>query len=296
VSGARLILLNSWLPKDICNVLADYAVTGISGVPAIWSEFLDGTNAEFAHPLNSVRYITISGGDLSPEQLLKLKKIIPAPGIFKTYGQTETFRSSMLKPEEYERKMTSVGRPLAGTTVYILNRAGKLAAPHERGEIIHCGDGTMMGYMGDAPGTENKLRPDPLAGGHALVARKAVFTGDTGMLDEEGYLYIIGRKDKMIKTSGYRVYPKEITDQCLGFTAVQEAVVFGVADEKIGKHIHCVIQLKPGAAATEQEIRRYLAARLPSYMVPAKIYFTDSFPRTESGKIKLPEVEKAYNA
>ncbi|MCX5905397.1 MAG: AMP-binding protein [Proteobacteria bacterium] len=296
MTGARLLILNSWLPGDICSVINTCRVTGISGVPAIWTGMLDAADESMAKALSAVRYITVSGGDLPLPQLERLQRLAGAARIFKTYGQTETFRSSILQPEEYDKKMASVGRPVRGTEVIILNKKGMRATANEAGEIIHRGDGMMLGYLADVPATRKKIRKNPLRNADALTPQFVVYTGDIGKIDEDGYLYILGRKDKMIKTSGYRVYPREITDRVTAYPAVKEAVVFGVADEKIGKRIHCVIQLKPEAAATEQEIRHYLAARLPSYMVPAKIYFTDSFPRTESGKIKNSEVEKAYNA
>ena len=99
----------------------------------------------------------------------------------------------------------------------------------------------------------------------------------------------------MIKSSGYRVYPKEIVDHILSHASVKEAVVFGVKDEKKGQSIFCEVQLKKGTLLSEVEIKQFLSNRLPTYMIPSKIFFVESFPRTSSGKIRLSEVEKKYH-
>jgi len=105
----------------------------------------------------------------------------------------------------------------------------------------------------------------------------------------------LGRKDKMIKTSGYRVYPKEIIDQILTNEAVKDAVVFGKKDEKIGSLMLAEVQLKKGYSISEGEMKKFLSDRLPPYMIPSRIYFVEAFPKTSSGKIKLSEVENKYN-
>jgi acyl-CoA synthetase (AMP-forming)/AMP-acid ligase II len=294
-TGARLIILNSWLPGDICSAINEYKVTGISGVPAIWAGFLDYKGDEIKKAFSKVRYITISGGDMSPDHLRVLRNMLDGVSIYKTYGQTETFRSSILRPHEFENKMMTVGRPVKGTEVFILNKRREKAKANEIGEVIHRGDGMMIGYMGDPHGTRRKIRKNPLHDKSALYPREVVFTGDTGKIDEEGYLYILGRKDKMIKTSGYRVYPKEIIDQILTNEAVKDAIVFGIKDEKIGSSILAEVQLKKGYSISEREMKQFLSDRLPPYMIPSRIFFVEAFPRTSSGKIRLSEVEKKYN-
>jgi amino acid adenylation domain-containing protein len=295
-TGAQLIILNSWLPKDITSIIEQHHVTGISAVPAIWASFLNLPNSEEAiQAINSVRYITISGGDLAPDHLKRLGEFLKGTQIFKTYGQSETFRSGILLAPEYQQKMLSVGRPVKGTQVLILNSKGKRAAPNEVGEILHFGDGMMMGYLGDAKGTSKKVRFNPLQDKYSPCRQRVVFTGDIGKIDQDGYLYVLGRKDKMIKFSGYRVYPKEISDQILRHTSVQEALVFGIPDKEMGKAIYAEVQLKADMELTERELRRFLSDKLPLHMIPARIVFVSSFPRTPSGKIRLSEVERKYN-
>jgi len=294
-TGAQLVILNSWLPADIASIIKQHRVTGISAVPAIWASVLSLQNhEEVVQAINSVRYITISGGDLAPDQLKRLGELLHSTKIFKTYGQSETFRSGILRPSEYQQKMLSVGRAVKGTQVLIMNRKRKQASPNEMGEILHRGDGTMLGYLGDAKGTKQKLRMNPLQDKRSPCRQRVVFTGDIGRIDQDGYLYVLGRKDKMIKYLGYRIYPKEISDQILRHASVQDAVAFGIPDKDVGKAIYAEVQIKPGQELTEGELRRFLSDKLPPYMIPARILFVVSFPRTPSGKIRLSEVERKY--
>lgn len=294
-TGAQLTILNSWMPADIASIIKQHHVTGISAVPAIWASFLNLPNSgEAVQAINSVRYVTISGGDLAPDQLKHLGSLLQSTQIFKTYGQSETFRSGILLPSEYQQKMLSVGRPVKGTNVLIVNNEGKRAAPNEAGEILHFGDGMMLGYLGDAKGTSQKVRFNPLQDKSSPCRQKVVFTGDIGKIDHDGYLYILGRKDKMIKSSGYRIYPKEISDQILRHASVQEAVVFGIPDKAMGKAIYAEVLLMVAKELTESELKRFLSDKLPPYMIPSRIVFVDAFPRTPSGKIKLSEVEGKY--
>jgi long-chain acyl-CoA synthetase len=293
-TGAQLVILNSWLLGDVASAIREYRVTGISAVPAIWTPILNGADRQILSAINSVRYITVSGGDLAPDQLVRLRELLGSTQIFKTYGQSETFRSTILLPSEYPTKYLSVGRPVRGTEVMILNQQGKRAPPDEAGEIIHCGDGTMLGYVGDVAGTRRKLRLDPIQNKRCPWRRRVVYTGDMGRMDSDGYLYVLGRKDKMIKTSGYRVYPKEVTDQILRHPAVQDAVVFGIPDRIAGTAVRCEIMLKSEHELIEAELVRFLSDKLPAYMIPSRVIFVTSFPRTASGKIRISEIERKH--
>ena len=294
-TGAQLVILNSWMPADIASAVSRHRVTGISAVPAIWTSVLSMPDPDsVAEALGQVRYVTVSGGDLPPGHLARLSDLLTGIQIYKTYGQSETFRSTILLPSEYRTKMLSVGRPVKGTQVFILNSKGRQAAPNEAGEVLHHGDGTMLGYLGDARGTHRKLRANPLRRGRGPCRQVVVFTGDMGRLDEDGYLFLLGRKDKMIKTSGYRVYPKEVSDQILRHPSVEDAVVLGLPDAATGQRIVAGIQAKPGCALSENDIKAFLADKVPSYMIPARIVFVTTFPRTPSGKIRLAEVEARF--
>jgi acyl-CoA synthetase (AMP-forming)/AMP-acid ligase II len=292
LSGGHLVILNSWFPRDILTTIRSRNINGISGVPSIWAETLAYPQGpDFEQNIQTLRYITVSGGDLSKNQLVQLRQYFRYSKIFKTYGQTETFRSSILKPFDFERKMTSVGRPVKGTEVFILNDMGEVVSPNIEGEIVHHGVGTMLGYMNDSEGTSEKLRKMKESG-LGMTDGKWVFTGDRGKMDEEGYLYVLGREDGMIKTLGHRVYPKEIESCILGHEHVKNAAVVGVRDERRGQMI--VAEVIGNGALDKQRLMTFLKERLPYYMIPGEINIVGHLPMTENGKIRYAAIKEKY--
>ena len=280
ITGACLVLQESWLPKDIISAIAKEKVTGISGVPAIWRDVLSaGLCPELQKSHSSLRYVTISGGSLSVPEQAHFRAGIAGIDMFKTYGQTETFRSASLRPEEFTGREDSVGRAYPGTRVFILDDLQRPCVPGEVGEVVHVGAGTMKGYLGENV-FEDKLRrlPEPLGGA------MAVFTGDYGYLDREGYLFLKGRRDGMIKVAGHRVYPEEVTHYIRAIDGVREAEVIAVKTETGDPSLVAFVIVKDRTATTPDAIRRAAARRLPAHMTPAKIVFLDTIPRLSNGK------------
>jgi acyl-coenzyme A synthetase/AMP-(fatty) acid ligase len=278
VAGCTIVLSESWLPADILRATQRFGVTGISAVPAIWNDLLS-SGLQFRSL--TLRYVTVSGGDLPVDRLKQLKSAVGDAGIIKTYGQSETFRSAALLPEEFAQKPASVGRVFVGASVYIVRPDGSLAAPNEAGEIVHSGLGTMLGYLG---GESPNFRANHFHG-PADSAGRAVFTGDLGWLDEEGFLFVQGRRDSMLKIAGNRVYPQEIVNQLLLLPGVASAEI--VADKDASGETQITAFLVPNSGATldQSALRRLIVQRLPSYMVPRQIIVVDELPRTASGKI-----------
>ena len=167
---------------------------------------------------------------------------LPALGdglqIFKTYGQTEVFRPTCLRPAEFAARMRSVGRPFGRSRVYVVRDDGSVAAPGERGEVVATGLGVMLGYL-DGADEQKKLRDNPFRGADDPGA-KAVFTGDVGHLDEDGYLFLLGRRDAMLKIMGNRVYPDEVAAQLLALPGVLQAEVVGVDRGDSGARLVCL--------------------------------------------------------
>jgi acyl-coenzyme A synthetase/AMP-(fatty) acid ligase len=188
--------------------------------------------------------------------------------------------------------MTSVGHPLKGTEVFVLNDKGEIAPPDTEGEIVHYGVGTMLGYLNDIEGTSEKLRKMKEPGSKAMKEGKWVFTGDRGRMDEEGYLYVLGREDGMIKTLGHRVYPKEIESCILEHEHVKNAAVVGIKDERKGQAI--IAEVVSNGVLNKQSLIVYLKERLPYYMVPGEINVVEYLPMTESGKIKYTTIKERY--
>ncbi len=293
LTGARLILLNSWLPADLCTAVHEYNITCASGVPSIWAEVLRFDQKQAMAALRRLRYLTVSGGDMAPTELQKLRDWSQPAGIYKTYGQSETFRSSMLLPHEFDTKRASVGRPLPHVEILIIDEQGNAQPPGVEGEILHRGMGVMLGYLGDPHGSAAKLRANPCQPQPALHPQTVVYTGDMGKLDEDGYLYVLGRQDGMLKIQGNRVYPKEIQDVLLEHPDIAEAAVVGVyvADEP---QLCAQVRPRAGSELSHEALLSFLQRNLPSYMVPARLALIEDFPRTASGKIQLAEVKRFF--
>jgi acyl-coenzyme A synthetase/AMP-(fatty) acid ligase len=150
----------------------------------------------------------------------------------------------------------------------------------------------MLGYLNDLEGTSEKLRKMKEPGSETMKEGKWVFTGDRGRTDEEGYLYVVGREDGMIKTLGHRVYPKEIESCILEYEHVKNAAVVGIKDERKGQII--IAEVIGNGALDKQRLIVFLKERLPYYMVPSEINVVEYLPMTESGKIKYTTIKERY--
>ncbi|MFW5431959.1 MAG: class I adenylate-forming enzyme family protein [Methylophilaceae bacterium] len=287
IKGCTLVLLNSWLSKDIVSAIINYKVNGVSGVPSLWLSVVNSGLDTLKEISGILRYITISGGDMAEKDRLALRDLLPGVKIFKTYGQTETFRSAMLLAEDFNEKHQSVGKPVDGVTLLILDENGEEVETGQKGQIIHQGIGTMLGYIGDADATNQKLKALP----ESSDGPKVIFTGDLGSVDEEGFLYLHGRQDRMFKVRGNRVYPEEIEKELCTHNEVLETVSsYNVSEEAIT----VFVRKKEGADTSEKEILKFLSARLPSYMVPSHCLLYNDFPRTASGKVDVPALTSKF--
>ena len=288
VSGAELVVLESWFVADILKAATQRGVSGISAVPSIWADFVRaGKRFDREGPHRALRYVTVSGGDLSPAQHAQLPAVVQGAQVFKTYGQTEAFRLTSLHPDDYAARPASVGRPFASAQVHIAREDGTRAAPLEHGEVVHTGLGTMLGYL-DGQDPEHKLRENPWRS-PACPHAAAVFTGDIGYLDEQGFLFLVGRRDDLLKIQGNRVYPGEVRNQIAEQSEVAAVEVVPVRRE--GRvHLAAFIVTRAGEQLDEARFRLQLMQRMPSYMVPDLIAVLPELPRTASGKPDRPSL------
>lgn len=280
-AGACITLSDSWLPADILKVCAQQEITGISAVPSIWAEFISGDLAFSTTDAHQrLRYITVSGGDLSPNQLAGIEAVVPGAGIFKTYGQSETFRSAALRPEEFAARPKSVGKAFGNARFYIVRDDNTLADVREVGQIVHTGPGTMLGYT-DGNDSE-KLRANPFKSAFDHF-ESAVFTGDLGWVDEEGYLFLQGRQDDLIKVNGNRVHLTEVRNEICRIDSVSSAEIVAVPKSE-SKRLVAFVVPRSGAHVTPGEFVSVLGRALPSYMMPERVLIRDRLPRTANGK------------
>ena len=288
-SGARVVLLNYLLPRDVLKALVRERVTGLTAVPPLYIQLsqLDWP-AEIGQHL---RYFANTGGRMPRETLGLLRQRVPKAKPFLMYGLTEAFRSTYLPPEEVDRRPDSIGKAIPNAEILVLREDGTPCAADEPGELVHRGALVGQGYWNDAEKTAERYRLLPVGvGGRQAglpLPEYAVFSGDTVRQDGEGFLYFIGRRDEMIKTSGYRVSPTEVEEVLYATQRLGECAAFGVEHATLGQAIQVIAT--PPAGSTVIDLPALLAdcrARMPAYMVPAGIETTSGpLPRNPNGKI-----------
>lgn len=288
-AGARVVLLNYLLPRDVLKAMEREKVTGITAVPPLYIQLtgIGWPAAIGAH----LRYFANTGGRMPRETLLALRERVPAAKPFLMYGLTEAFRSTYLPPEEVDRRPDSIGRAIPNAEILVLRENGTECAAEEPGELVHRGPLVGMGYWGDAEKTAERYKPLPTGvGGREsglVLPEIAVFSGDTVRRDAEGFLYFIGRRDEMMKTSGYRVSPTEVEEVLYATKLVGECVAFGVDHPSLGQAIQ-VIATAPdgGESLAVDQLLAECKRRMPAYMVPHGVQaMSGPLPRNPNGKI-----------
>ena len=295
--GARVVLLNYLLPRDVIKAIEREKVTGLTAVPPLYIQL---TQLAWPESITShLRYFANTGGRMPRETLDALRRHLPQTRPFLMYGLTEAFRSTYLPPSEVDKRPDSIGKAIPNAEILVLREDGSPCAPNEPGELVHRGALVGMGYWNDPEKTAERYKPLPV---HApgreaglVLPEIAVFSGDTVRMDEEGFLYFIGRRDEMMKTSGYRVSPTEVEEILYATKMVGECVAFGVDDDRLGQAIQ-VIATPP--VSGQLDVAGLLAecrSRMPAYMVPAGIDVREGpLPRNPNGKIDRKTLSTAW--
>jgi len=294
-SGARVVLLNYLLPRDVLKALQKERITGLTAVPPLYIQLsqLDWPQAIDGH----LRYFANTGGRMPRETLQLLRQRVPSARPFLMYGLTEAFRSTYLPPDEVDRRPDSIGKAIPNAEILVLREDGTECAPDEPGELVHRGALVGMGYWNDAEKTAERYKLLPGRPGGLMLPEYAVFSGDTVRRDAEGFLYFIGRRDEMIKTSGYRVSPTEVEEILYATQLVGECAAFGVEHPTLGQAIHVVATPPEGAAALDVDaLQAQCRLHMPAYMVPASIdAVAGPLPRNPNGKIDRKLLSTAWH-
>jgi acyl-CoA synthetase (AMP-forming)/AMP-acid ligase II len=272
--GARLTIEDTLaFPHLMLQRMQTARVSGFAGVPSTFALLL-GRHRLRDFDLRSLRYVTQAGGPMPRPLLDELRAALPNVRIFLMYGQTEAAaRLTCLPPEDLDRKPGSVGLPVEGVELEIRSD-GRAAERGNVGEIFARGPNVMLGYWANPVATAEVLADGWLR------------TRDLGKLDEDGYLYIVGRASDMIKVGAFRVSPQEIEEVLAGIEGIEEAAVTGVPDDVLGQVVKAVIVLRAGAQTTEMAVKAHCREHLASYKVPKTVDFVASLPKTSSGKIQ----------
>ena len=291
-TGCPLILANYLFPLDILKILEGDRITGLAGVPTIWLDLLNVLEKYQEIDLPCLRYITNSGGKLYPSTVQRLRKRLPSTDIYLMYGMTEAFRSTYLPPDEADKRPGSIGKAIPNVSVHVINEEGKECKAGEVGELIHRGALISKGYWGDREKTEQVFRPNPLLPEHLRFTETVVYSGDLVWRDEEGFFYIEGRKDSMIKSAGHRVSPDEISEILVRMEGVQNAAVIGVDSEYLGQRIVAFVQVPDSSNITEKDCRAFAQKFLPPHMIPSEIRLVRQLPVNSNGKVNVRELNK----
>lgn len=290
--GAAVVLINHLFPRDVLKAVVQERITGLAAVPPLWIQL---AALEWPQPC-TLRYLTNSGGAMPRATVDALRRVLPDAQLFLMYGLTEAFRSTYLPPSELERRPDSMGRAIPNAEVMVVRPDGSRCAPNEPGELVHRGALVSLGYWNDPAKTAERFKPVPGHDPALPITEMAVWSGDTVRMDEEGYLYFIGRSDDMIKVSGYRVSPTEVEEAVHATGLVIEAAAFGVPHPALGQAIVLLaVPREPGLAA--DTLLKECQRRLPAWMVPGHVALhTEAFPRNPNGKIDRKLLRQSYLA
>jgi acyl-CoA ligase (AMP-forming) (exosortase A-associated) len=291
LSGASVVLLDFFLVQDVVRAVTKHGVTGIAAVPPLWAQL---AKAKWpADSAASVRYLTNSGGAMPQALLSQLQAIFSLAEPYLMYGLTEAFRSTYLPPADLARKPGSMGKAIPNAEILVVREDGSLCGPNEPGELVHRGPLVSLGYWNAPEKTAERFKFDPITPAGIQLTSPAVWSGDTVKADDEGYLYFIGRRDEMIKTSGYRVSPTEVEEAIYRLDpALVDVAAMGVYDG-VDQAILVVVATTgsdPDIAGWQTQLKR----SLPNFMQPRTILVLDSLPKNANGKIDRKTLASQY--
>ncbi|OQX57321.1 hypothetical protein B5M50_05960 [candidate division KSB1 bacterium 4484_219] len=280
ISGARIVLLSNFEPDAVFKVIKDEGVTIFASVPTMLRMLLDASADKV--DFSSIKYCLCGGAKLETSLMQAFEEKF---GILinEGYGLTETSPVVSFNPFGFGRKPGSVGVPLKGVNVKVVDENGKELPPNKEGEIIVSGPNVMKGYLNRPEATKEVLKQDWF------------YTGDIGKIDEDGYIYILDRKKDLIIKGGFNVYPREVEELLLYHPKVKEVAVIGVPDSIQGEEVKAYVVLKDGKRASKDEIINYCQEHMALYKCPKYVVFLRQLPKSPAGRV-LKRRLKAFTA
>ncbi len=285
LSGAALVLADVDDPADALGAARRHGATVQYGVPTDFATLLRQVEAEGGAP-PELRLCLSSGAPMSDDLARRIEASLGVP-LMIAYSLTEAASTlSMSRPGDPDgKRLFTVGRPIGGTEVRVRERDGTTLPRESVGEIAVRGPGLMRGYYRQPLETAAATDPDGY-----------LRTGDLGMVDEDGYLHLVGRREDVVNRGGFKVHPREVEDRIMAHPAVDRAAVVGVPDEILGEAIcACVVRVE-GGVVTEPEIQGWSAATLAGYKVPDLVSFMDELPLTDTGTVRRRELARLVSA
>jgi acyl-CoA synthetase (AMP-forming)/AMP-acid ligase II len=280
--GGTMILHERFDAEEVLRTIEREKITYVGAVPVMCERMLQVLESK-KYDTSSLRCLAITGGKVHPAVLEALQKKLTA-NIYRTYASTDSGQMAISKPWDAAGKVNSAGRPVWCVDLRIVDENGAPVKVGETGEIICQSPLATHGYYKNPEATDSSFRDGWF------------HTGDLGYFDEEGYLYVSGRKKDMVKSGGISIYPLEIESVIYGHGDVLEAAVIGVPDPQWGEALKAVIVLKPGARLSAEALQYFCKARLAAYKVPKSIDFVESLPHTEIGKVNKVKLREMFTA
>ena len=278
IVGATLTLIPRFDARKAIEVIERDGVTVFEGVPTMYSALLS-VKDDFPQSATASLRVCVSGGAALPLQVLNDFEKTFGCAILEGYGLSETSPVASFNHPDRERKPGSIGTPIEGVEMRVVDENGNKVAPGEAGEIQIRGHNIMKGYWN---------LPDATA--EAITTDGWFSSGDIGRVDDDGYFYIVDRKKQLIIRGGFNVYPREIEEVLYEHPAVAEAAVIGMPHDSLGEEIGAAVALKPGAHAEPDELRDFVKERVAAYKYPRRVWFVDSLPKGPTGKIVSREI------
>jgi long-chain acyl-CoA synthetase len=289
VGGSLIVEQSFTFQASVYKQIETYKPTVFPGVPTIYAMMI-AANKKTGLSFDCIKKVTNTAAALPSEFIPDLKKIFPQALIFKMYGLTECKRVCYLEPELVDIKTGSVGKAIPGTEVFLLSPEGNPVAPGEKGILHIRGPHVMLGYWHKEELSKEMLRQGSLPGERILCSN------DWFKMDEEGFLYFLGRTDDIIKTRGEKVSPAEIENIIYKIPGIREVAVIGIPDEIMGEKIIVYVTTHGQAEIGEKEILKECMSRLELFMIPQRVIFLDEMPKSSNSKIDKKELIKMYSS
>jgi long-chain acyl-CoA synthetase len=276
-AGGCLTLIQRFEPGVAMRTIERDGVTVFQGVPTMFSALLNHPERK-SFDLSSLR-ICVSGGAAIPVEVLRGFEQATGCVVLEGYGLSETSPVASTNYPDRERKPGSIGNPIPGVEMKILDEEGRELAPGEVGEIVIRGYNVMKGYWNRPEATTEAIRDGWL------------HSGDLARVDEDGYFFIVDRKKDMIIRGGYNVYPREVEEVLYEHEAVREAAVLGIPDPELGEEVGAAVVLHEEGSADPEELRDFVSDRIAAYKYPRRIWLVDELPIGPTGKILKRKIE-----
>jgi long-chain acyl-CoA synthetase len=280
-AGGTLSLIPRFDPGKALEIIERDKINLFQGVPTMYSALLHQEGRDKFD--TSTLELCVSGGSAMPVELMRGFEDAFGCKILEGYGLSESSPVASFNRPDRERKPGSIGIPIEGVEMKVVDDDGNDVEQGEVGEIVIRGHNVMKGYWN---------KPDET--GDTLIDGW-LHTGDMAKIDEDGYFFIVDRKKDLIIRGGYNVYPREIEEVLYEHPAVREAAVIGVKDDKLGEEVGAAVALKDGEQASERELRDFVKEQVAAYKYPRRVWFVDDLPKGPTGKILKREIEPPDN-